>query len=72
MTEHALLTDIEAARWLRLTDDGRNDAAALQALNRLVDQKLLRPCIVGKRRRYFVPELERFVMSQIERYGATR
>lgn len=72
MTEHVLMTDIEAARWLRLTEDGREDAAAVKALNYIVDKGLLRPCIVGKRRRYLLRELERFVEAQTERYGATR
>lgn len=74
MLDHAhlppLLTDLEAAAYLRLTDDAPSDDAALKRLNRIVDHKLLRPCIVGKRRRYSVRELERFIDAQTERYGA--
>ncbi len=33
-----LLTDREAAAYLRLTDDGRDLQAAVKALNRLVDR----------------------------------
>lgn len=67
-----LLTAEEAARYLRLTDDGRDVQAAVKALNRLVDRNLIRPCLVGRHRRYSRRELDRFIDSGTERYGELR
>ncbi len=61
-----VLTPAEAAAYLRLDED-RELPAALRALDRLVDKRLLRPCIVGKRRRYSRAELDRFINEQTER-----
>ena len=63
-----LLTAEEACRYLRL-DENREPDAALKALTRLVDKRLLRPCIVGKHRRYGRQELDRFIEQQTERWG---
>jgi hypothetical protein len=68
----ALFSDIEAARWLRLTDDAPNDDAALKRLARLVDSGLLRPCIVGKRRRFWIEELTDFCRRETEKYGGRK
>ncbi len=63
-----LLIDTEAAVYLRL-NEGREMSAALKALNRIVDKKQIRPCIVGKHRRYAREELDRFIAERTERYG---
>ncbi len=63
-----LLTPREAVMYLRL-DAERELPASLRALDRLVDKRLLRPCIVGKRRRYSRAELDRFIDEQTERWG---
>jgi hypothetical protein len=65
-----LLTAEEAARVLRLADD-RDEAAAVKALNRLVDRGFIRPALVGKRRRYSIGEIQRFIDARIEHYGDT-
>ncbi len=57
----ALCTDLEAIRFLRLDDGGRDGPAAERALRRLVDRKLLRPCRVGKKNRYARDELLRAI-----------
>ncbi|MCI0352661.1 MAG: helix-turn-helix domain-containing protein [Acidobacteriales bacterium] len=72
--EHAnlplvLLSDFEAATVLRLADDAATPEIAVKRLNRLVDSGQLRPCIVGKRRRYSLSELTRFINAQVERYA---
>lgn len=67
-----ILTDAEACRWLRLDVDAPNESAGLRRLARLVDSGLLRPAIIGKRRRFLVSELERFAAAQVERYGEVR
>ena len=63
-----LFTAEEAAVYLRL-DEGREIGAAVKALNRLVDKGLIRPCLVGGKRRYSVAELDRFIHDQTAAYG---
>ena len=63
-----LLTPQEAVMYLRL-DEERELAASLRALDRLVDKRLLRPCIVGKRRRYSRAELDWCIDEQTDRWG---
>lgn len=46
-------------------------AAEKAAMNRLVDRALVRPCLVGGRRRYWRGESDRFIREQTESYGAT-
>lgn len=67
---HEILTAEEACRYLRL-DIGRDSDAAIKALNRLVDKGRIRPCLVGKHRRYTRDELCRFIGATTERYGDT-
>ena len=67
--EPALLTDVEAAMFLRLIEDGEDAASARRKVNRLVDQGKVRPCLVGGRRRYSIRELARFIAAETERYG---
>lgn len=67
--EPSLLTDIEAATFLRLTDDDRSTEAAIKSLNRIVDRGLLRPCLVGKHRRYSLKELQKYIDERTEAYG---
>lgn len=57
----ALLTGQEAAVYLRLADNGKDDASAVAAVNRLVDRGKIRPCLTGGRRCYAVRELDRFI-----------
>ena len=64
----AVLIDEEAAAYLRL-DEGRDNGAAVKALNRLVDKGLLRPAIIGNHRRYSIAELNRFIADQTAAYG---
>ncbi len=68
---HEIMTAEEACRYLRL-DIGRDSDAAVKALNRLVDKGLIRPCLVGKHRRYTRDELQRFIGATTERYGECR
>lgn len=67
-----LFDESEAAAYLRLAEDGQDAAAARRALNRLVDQGKVRPCLVGGRRRYSRRELDRFIDAQTEHYGEVR
>ena len=63
-----LLSDIDAARYLLLTE-GRSDKAGVKALNRIVDSGRLRPALIGKYRRYCVRELDRFIDAMTEQYA---
>jgi len=62
-----LLTAPEAAELLRL-DEGRDETAAVKAINRLVERGLLHPTVVGRHRRYALAELLRFIdaTTQVE------
>jgi hypothetical protein len=66
--EPALFDEPEAAAYLRLAHDGEDAEAARRALNRLVDQGKIRPCLVGGRRRYSRRELDRFIDQETEKY----
>ena len=55
-----LLTDVEAARYLLLAE-GKDDDAAVKAINRLVDSRKVRPCLIGGRRRFSKVELDRCI-----------
>ena len=70
--EPALLTDAEAAQYLRLTENGEDAVSARSKMNRLVDQKKLRPCLTGGKRRYAKAELDRYIASETEHYGEVR
>ena len=63
-----LLTAAEAAAYLRL-DDGRDIEAAVKALNRLVDRHLIRPCLIGRHRRYSRLELDRIIDRVTDAYA---
>ena len=67
--EPALFTDQEAAQYLRFSQDGQDGAGSRRAMNRLVDQGKIRPCLVGGKRRYAKAELDRFIMRETDRYG---
>ena len=67
--EPVLLDEQEAAAYLRLANDGEKPEPARRALNRLVDQGKIRPCLVGGKRRYTRWELDRFLKAETERYG---
>lgn len=64
-----LMTAEEASEYLRLTDGDRNRGAGVKSLNRFVDKGLIRPCLVGRYRRYSRRELDRYIDSATERYG---
>ncbi len=66
----ALMTDVEAAVYLRLTENERDIGDALRSLKNLVRTRRLRPCRVGKRNRYARHELDRFIAEQTEMYDA--
>ena len=68
--EPVLFDEQEAAAYLRLASDGEKPAAARRALNRLVDQGKIRPCLVGGKRRYSRRELDRFIDQETERYAS--
>ena len=59
-----LLTEEEAVCFLRLNSGGREIRLATRAFLRLVERKQIRPCRVGKRRRYLREELIRFLRRQ--------
>ena len=63
-----LMTDIEAARYLLLAE-GKDDDAAVAAVNRLVDAHKLRPCVIGGRRRYSRTELDHCIGDLTEARG---
>ena len=64
-----VLTPLEACFYLRLDEGRENEAAMLKALDRLVENKLLRPALIGKLKRYDRHELDRFIERQTEIYG---
>ena len=55
--------------YLQLDEGRESDAAMLKALDRLVENKLLRPALIGKLRRFDRLELDRFIERQTEIYG---
>ena len=63
-----IMTREEACCYLRI-DVGREMKNAIKALNRLVDRKLIRPCMYLKKRHYKRDELDRFLTEQTEIYG---
>lgn len=67
--EPALFTYQEAAQYLRLAQDGQDDAGSRRAMDYLVAKGLLRPTLVGRRRRYAKIELDRFISAETDRYG---
>ena len=64
-----LLTETEAAAFLRLANDGADEKAAKRAMDRLVARGDVRPAVVGRRRRYTLKELNRYVDALVEGYG---
>ena len=67
--EPGLLTDVEAATYLRLVENGEDAESARRRMNRLVDQGKVRPCLAGGKRRYAKRELDRFIDDETNRYG---
>ena len=64
-----LLTETEAAAFLRLANDGADEKAAKRAMDRLVAKGVVRPAVVGRHRRYTRRELLRYLDELVERYG---
>lgn len=69
MSEQAIstpvLTAIEAAAWLRLTDDYEQPEDAIAALYRLVRKGKLRPLRAGKTYKFTLEELQRYIASDV-------
>jgi len=63
-----LMSDVDAAAYLLLAE-GKDDDAAIAAINRLVDAHKLRPCVIGGRRRYSKTELDRLIHDTTESWG---
>ena len=64
----ALLTSVEAARFLRL-DVGRDEDAALRSLRRLVERGQLRPCRLTKSNCFSRSECIRLIETRTETYA---
>ena len=65
---HVLLSATEAAAYLLLAE-GKEEEAAVKAVNRLVDARRIKPCVIGGVRRYARAELDRFIFEQTESWG---
>ena len=65
----ALLTALEACRFLRLDLGRETEAAMLKALDRLVARKRIRPAIHLGRRYYSRDELVRYINAMTEEYA---
>ena len=59
----------DAARLLLLVNEFEGVKQAKSRMDHLVDRGLLRPCLVGGRRRYALIELRRFVADQTDTYA---
>lgn len=64
-----VMTPKEACLYLRLDVDRDSESAALKALDRLIEKRLIRPAKVGRFRRYSKVELDRFIAAQTASYG---
>lgn len=64
-----VLTPLEACYYLRLDEGREGESAMLKALDRLVENKLLRPALIGKSRRFDRLKLDRFIERQTEICG---
>ena len=67
-----VLTNIEAAEWLRITDDYEQPEDAIRALYRLVRQDKLRPLRVGKTYKFTLDELQRYVADETSAFEPTK
>ena len=65
-----VLTPTEACYYLRLDEGRESEAAMLKALDRLVEKRLVRPALIGHLKRYDRLELDRFIETQTQAYGA--
>lgn len=66
-----VLTNAEAARWLRLDDDYDDIGDAIKALCRLVRERGLRVLRCGKSYKFTLAELERFTREEVEAFQPT-
>ena len=60
-----VLTNLEAAAWLRLSDDYDQPEDAIEALHRIVRQGKLRPLRAGKTYKFTVDELQRYIAADV-------
>lgn len=67
-----LLSALEAGIFLRLDGNGKDDAAVVAAVDRIVATGKLRPCKMGGRRCYTRRELNRFIDAATEEYVKIR
>ena len=65
--EPAVFTADETIAYLRL-DINKTEAAAQSALRRLVDRRLLRPCMYRRERMFSRIECDRFLAARVEEY----
>ena len=64
-----LMDDVSAARYLLLAE-GKDDDAAVKAINRLVDSRKVRPCVIGGLRRYWKTELDKCIADLTDGWNA--
>lgn len=67
-----VLTNEEAARFLRLDEDYSEMADAIRALHRLVREGKLKPLRCGKSYKFAVAELERYVTNETSAFEPTK
>ena len=67
-----VLTNDEAARFLRLDDDYSEMADAIRALHRLVREGKLKPLRCGKSYKFAIAELERYVADETSAFEPTK
>ena len=60
-----VLTNLEAAAWLRLTDDYDQPEDAIEALYRIVRKGKLRPLRAGKTYKFTLDELRRYIAAEV-------
>ncbi len=63
-----VLTNLEAAKRLRLTDDYPNEGDAVNALHRLVRRHGLRPLECGKTYKFTDAELDRWAHARTDEF----
>lgn len=62
----SVMTSLECAKYLRVDEGSPNDAATLKRLDRITAKKILKPILIGGKRRYPRTECDRYVESLME------
>ena len=60
-----VLTNLEAAAWLRLTDDYDQPEDTIEALYRIVRKGKLWPLRAGKTYKFTLDELQRYIAAEV-------